>query len=188
MFSRSFCAVSCILPVCSHCVSWTTLQSVTDALSSDSAVQCSVLPVCSRIVSFDKQTKQCGGTPRTNSARRMANICQLGSFPSLHIKFSNWGSVQYNTCLLVWFSVALDNLKNSLLNLIYISSHKLSRPTPPHQVADSQWMTRNYQSLWQNHRKKEKWNDTKRNLGYSPTFQTSRDWDDNIKIMSGSSR
>ena len=50
--------------------------------------------------------------------------------------------------------------ENSLLNLIYISSHKLSRQTPPHQVANCQWMTRNNHSLWQNHRKKWKWNKT----------------------------
>ena len=32
--------------------------------------------------------------------------------------------------------------------------------------------------------KKWKWNKTKGELGYSKTVQTSREWDDNLKIMS----
>ena len=85
----------------------------------------------------------------------------------------------FNTCLLVWFSVALDNLR-TLYWIWNIFFHKLSRQTPPHQVANCQWMTRNYHSLWENHRKKWKWNNTKGKLGYSPTFQTSRDLDDKL--------
>ena len=55
------------------------------------------------------------------------------------------------TCLLVWFSVDLDNLK-TLYWIWYVCFHKLSRKTPPHQVANRQWMTRNDHSLWQNYR------------------------------------
>ena len=48
--------------------------------------------------------------------------------------------------------------------------HKLSRQTPPHQVADGQWMTRNHHLLSQNHRKKWKWNRTKGKIGVLPNF------------------
>ena len=46
----------------------------------------------------------------------------------------------FNTCLLVWFSVALDNLR-TLYWIWNIFFHKLSRKPPPHQVANCQWMT-----------------------------------------------
>ena len=46
-------------------------------------------------------------------------------------------------CHFLYLSIGLvfccfGQFENSLLNLMYISSHKLSRQTPPHQVANCQ--------------------------------------------------
>ena len=74
---------------------------------------------------------------------KVVTFCLL---PSCHFTQVVKRLVMYdndNNRLLVWFSVALDFLEplNWIWNFSIFISHKLSRPTPPHQVVNGEWMT-----------------------------------------------